>query len=180
MKRTMLTAIVLAGIGTSADAQTQQKASGANPASAGMTQLYNDVKGFILKAAEQVPEEKYSYRPTPKVRTLGELFAHIVDAQATVCPAARGQNVPYSTKTEKEVKTRAALIAALKQSFAACDRVYAGATDASLGNSVSVFGQSGSVSNALTLNTAHAWEHYGNIVTYMRMLDMVPPSSQGN
>lgn len=179
MRTTILTTLVLSALASTASAQTQQKASAANPATAGIAQLYNDAKGFILKAAEQIPEDKFSYRPVATVRTVGELFGHIVDAQATVCASARGLNVPYSTKTEKGVKTKAALIAALKQSFQQCDAAY-GVTDASLGNAATVFGSPSSVSGALSMNSTHLWEHYGNIVTYMRMLGLVPPSSQGN
>ena len=157
----------------------QQKASGANPAAAGIMQTYTGARDNIIKAAEQVPEDKYAYRPTPAVRTFGQIVAHIADAQNNVCAAAVGTVKPYSDETEKNAKTKAAIVAALKASFAACDRAYSSATDASLANGTTVFGQPASISRALVLNASHDWEHYGNLVTYMRMLGMVPPSSQG-
>jgi uncharacterized damage-inducible protein DinB len=176
----MRSALVAATLLLSATAVTaQQKASGANPAAAGIMQVYTGVRDAIIKAAEQVPEDKYSYKPTPAVRSFGEIVAHIADAQNNICAAAVGNVKPYSDQTEKTAKTKAAIVAAVKASFAACDRAYNGATDATLANATSVFGSPSSISHALVLNASHSWEHYGNLVTYMRMLGMVPPTSQG-
>lgn len=174
MRHAVIAAALLA---VTASAQAQQKSSGANPATDGQTQLYNMVKGYILKAADQVPEDKYAYQPTKDVRTFGQLLGHIADAQATVCPSIKGEDKPYATVAEK-LKTKAEIISALKATFATCDAVYSGVTDAGLAKSAKPFGMDMNVSGALTLNTSHNWEHYGNIVTYMRMLGMVPPSSQ--
>jgi uncharacterized damage-inducible protein DinB len=178
--RSALTAVSLLVVASAVSAQAAQKASGANPATEGLTKIYAEVKANVLKTADQVPEDKYSYRPTPQVRTLGQILAHIADAQNNVCAAAAGDVKPYNDNIEKTAKTKAAIIAALKASFTACDAAYAKTTDAGLSKMTSVFGAQQTVSNALTLNTAHDWEHYGNLVTYMRMLGMVPPSSQGN
>ncbi|MEX2280875.1 MAG: DinB family protein [Gemmatimonadota bacterium] len=175
MRSALIAATLLLG---AAAVQAQQKASGANPAAAGIMQTYIGARDNIIKAAEQVPEDKYSYKPTPAVRTFGQIVAHIADAQNNVCAAAVGTVKPYSDETEKNAKTKAAIVAALKASFAACDRAYSSATDASLSNVTTVFGQPASISRALVLNASHDWEHYGNLVTYMRMLGMVPPSSQ--
>lgn len=181
MRNTVLIGTMLLAVAASATAQqSPEKSSGANPAVAGVQRMYSMAKGYVVKAAEQVPEEKYSFQPTKEVRTFGQIVAHIVDAQVTVCSAAKGKEQPYSDATEKTVTGKAALIEKLKESFAACDAVYAGTTDAGLGANTTVFGQSATVSFALALNTSHVWEHYGNLVTYMRLMGMVPPSSQGN
>jgi uncharacterized damage-inducible protein DinB len=161
----------------------EQKASGggtANPATAGITRMYSEVKANILKTAEQVPADKYSYQPTPQVRTLGQILAHIADAQNNVCAAAVGDVKRYADTVEKTATTKAAITTALKASFDACDAAYAKTTDAALARNTTVFGSPASIAYALTLNASHDWEHYGNLVTYMRMLGMVPPSSQGN
>ncbi|MGH7468852.1 MAG: DinB family protein [Longimicrobiales bacterium] len=177
----MRTVIVATGLLLMASAgQAQQKASGANPASAGIQNIYNMVKGYIVRAAEQVPEDKYSFQATKDVRTFGQIVAHIADAQTNLCSAATGAEKPYSDNTEKNVKGKAALVAALKASFAACDAAYAAATDATLSNATTMFGRAGaSISQVLTMNASHDFEHYGNLVTYIRLLGMVPPSSQG-
>jgi uncharacterized damage-inducible protein DinB len=177
----MRTVLVATGLLLAAGTvQAQQKASGANPASAGIQAIYNIAKGFIVRAAEQVPEDKYSFQATKDVRTFGQIIAHIADAQTNLCSSATGAEKPYSDATEKNVKGKAALVAALKASFAACDAAYAAATDATLSNATTMFGRGGaSVSQVLTMNASHDMEHYGNLVTYMRLMGMVPPSSQG-
>ena len=169
MRKAVLTVIALLATAGAAEAQ--------KAAVSGIVQQYNDVKGFIIRSAEMVPQEKYSYAPTQGVRSFGALVGHIIDAQAVVCPAIKGQSVQYSTVNEK-ITSKAELVTKLKASFAACDAVLAGLSDSDLGKSATVFGDATTVSGALTLNTAHDWEHYGNMVTYLRMMGMVPPSSQ--
>lgn len=177
MKRVFAAAAVLLIAATSV-AQAQEKASAANASATGMTALLGMVKGNILKAAEQVPEEKYSYQPTKEVRTLGALLAHIADAQTFFCSQLTASPKDYSDATEKGAKTKAEIVAALTKSFEACDAAYGAVTDANLSKPLTIFGNKTNVAGAMTFNTAHDWEHYGNIVTYMRMLGMVPPSSQ--
>ena len=158
--------------------QAQDKASGAAAAN-GIQNIYSIAKGYILKSAEQVPEDKYAFKATKDVRSFGQIVAHITDAQNNLCAAAAGNPKPYSDATEKTVTGKAALIAALKTSFAACDAAYAAATDATLSKAATMFGQPATVAQVLTMNASHDFEHYGNLVTYMRLMGMVPPSSQG-
>ena len=124
---------------------------------------YAEVSGWIAKAAAAVPSEKYSYRPAPSVRTFGELVAHITDGQNFFCGrAAQGKKVQWSDATEKGKHDKAALAAKLKQSVDACNAAYA--------SNKSNIGE-------LMANIAHDNLHYGNIITYMRMLGLTPPSS---
>ena len=173
--RKTVTALVALLVTASAGQAQQMKAS--NPATSGIESMYSMVKGHIIKSAEMVPEEKYSFRPSKDVRTFGELVGHIVDAQAVVCPSAKGQTVQYAPATEK-LTSKAQLIARLKESFAMCDAIYAGTSDADLARPATPFGMQMTVSGALSLNASHDWEHYGNMVTYLRLMGMVPPSSQ--
>jgi hypothetical protein len=109
----MRIALVTAGLLLVASTvQAQEKASGAAAAN-GIQSIYSMAKGYILKSAEQVPEDKYSFRATKDVRTFGQIIAHIVDAQNNLCAAAAGNPKPYSDQTEKTVTSKAALVAAL-------------------------------------------------------------------
>lgn len=86
------------------------------------------VKGVLLKTAEIVPESVYAFRPTPEVRTFGEIVGHIADANLMICGAAGGEKaVPVNA--EKTLKTKADLSKALADSFAFCDRIIAGMDD---------------------------------------------------
>ncbi|MEP6992005.1 MAG: DinB family protein [bacterium] len=131
--------------------------------------------GYVLQSAMDVPEDKYGYKPTSAVRSFGELFAHVAGSQAMFCAIALGEPAP----AEDAVKatSKAALIEALKQSNAYCDRAYA-QTDAAAMAMVDVFGEQHTRLYALMMNATHDGEHYGNLITYLRMNGMVPPSSR--
>jgi uncharacterized damage-inducible protein DinB len=135
------------------------------------------VKGYVTKAADQVPEEMYAFKPTADVRSLGQLFGHVADANFMICSAASGKK-PDMTGIEKSKTSKADLKAALDASFAFCEAAFDGLTTASGAEAVKFFlpGTSTRLS-VLTFNTAHDFEHYGNIVTYMRLKGLVPPSS---
>jgi hypothetical protein len=81
-------------------------------------------------------------------------------------------------KIEQTKTSKADLIAALKTSFAYCDKAYDAMTDASGGQTVKLFGADTPRLGALNFNNVHNWEHYGNLVTYMRIKNIVPPSSE--
>jgi len=139
--------------------------------------LWNDVRGYLTEAAADVPENLYSFRPTPDVRTFGELIGHIAGSQKMFCAIALGEKPTEEDAVEKTAKTKAALVAALKESNDYCARAYK-QTDAATKPMVDVFGQQRSRLFVLLENATHDNEHYGNIVTYMRMNKMVPPSSK--
>lgn len=148
-----------------------------NPLVTSTRALYDMSKGFITAAAEQMPEEHYGFRPTEEVRTFGELVGHIANAHYAFCSSALGERSPMSENLEQTKTTKADLVAALKASFEYCDRAY-GLTDAQATEMTNVFGARQPKLYALNFNVAHDNEHYGNIVTYMRMKGLVPPSSQ--
>ena len=134
-------------------------------------------KGYILKAAEQVPEEMYAFKPTPDVRSLGQLFGHIADANFQICSIASGQK-PEMSAIEKSKTTKADLRDALAASFKFCEAAFDGLTGARANETVKFFLPGTHTRlGALAFNTAHDFEHYGNVVTYMRLKGLVPPSS---
>ena len=137
-------------------------------------------KGVIVNmtaAAEEISDAMYSYRPTPEVRTFGEMFAHVAGSQKMFCAMALGDKVPGEADVEKSAKTKAAIVAALKESNTYCERAYS-QSDEAVKAKVDIFGQQQTRYYALIMNATHDGEHYGNIVTYMRMNKLVPPSSR--
>ncbi len=138
--------------------------------------LYTAVKGYILKSADKMPEANYSFKPSPDVRNFGAILGHLADDQYFFCSAAKGET--KDTKIEKEVTSKAALIGELNKAFAYCDGAYDALTDAK-GAMVMKFGSGKrSMSGILNFNVAHDFEHYGNIITYLRIKGLVPPSSE--
>lgn len=143
---------------------------------AGVRTVYNAVKGFVTQAAERMPEEHYSFAPTPEVRNFGQLIGHIANANYLFCAPVLGEPNGGRGNAE-ELTTKGELVEAVKASFAYCDRAYA-IPAAQAGDALQFFGQQHTKLSVLAFNMGHDYEHYGNIVTYMRMKGLVPPSSQ--
>jgi uncharacterized damage-inducible protein DinB len=150
----------------------------ANPITASVGGQLAMVKGYLTKSAEQVPENLYGFKATPEVRSFGQLFGHVADANYAMCAASAGEKNP-GMNVEKTKTTKAGLIAALNESFAYCEKALAATTDANGGEMRELFGMKMARLAWLSFAVSHDFEHYGNIVTYLRLNKMVPPSSQG-
>lgn len=132
----------------------------------------------VLKAAQKMPAEKYDYKASPEVRSFGGFVGHVADAGVMFCAAVAGEK-KTPPGAEKTLKTKEALVAALQESIAYCDKVYAGVSGAQALETVKFFGQDRTRAGVMFFNNMHTYEHYGNIVTYMRANGLVPPSSEG-
>jgi uncharacterized damage-inducible protein DinB len=149
-----------------------------NPLSTSVKDDYKSVRDFFLRAAEKMPESNYSFKPSPEVRSFGQQVGHVADDQYNLCAPARGEvrKAAY-TDIESRLSKKSELIAALKDAFAYCDQAYDQLTDSSA-LSPATFGKSKTTRFALlNWNLWHTWEHYGNVVVYMRLKGLVPPSS---
>jgi len=149
----------------------------ASPFSAFNKAAYARLKGIMLASAEKMPEESYSFKPTDAVRSYGQLVGHLADAQYLFCSMAMGEKNP-SPGIEKTKTSKADLIAALKEAEAYCDKAYDTMTDASGAQMVKLFGNDTPKLDVLVVNNMHNMEHYGNMVTYMRIKGIVPPTSE--
>ncbi len=147
-----------------------------NPVSAHNKMVYAGVKMILLGSAEKMPEENYSFKPTDAVRSFGQIIGHVADSQYSFCSAVLGEKNP-GLKIEQTKTSKADLIAALKDSCAYCDRAYDGMTDASGTEKVNHMGREMPKFGVLNVNIVHSVEHYGNLVTYLRMKNIVPPTS---
>jgi len=139
----------------------------------------NDVtKGYILATAELLDEDLYAFRPTDDVRSMGELLAHLADGQFEFCSVADETPREAPEHFEDTRTTKAGIIEALHIGFTYCDEVYARMNDQKGSRTVMLFGQPNTALGVLAFNSAHNYEHYGNLVTYMRLNGIVPPSSR--
>jgi len=148
----------------------------ADPLSSEAKQAYNQIKGNILKMAEVMPEENYSFKATPEIRTFGQLIGHIADSQMGNCSAVNGamKQLGASSKTSK-----ADLVAALKESNAECDKAFAALTDANAAEMVKTRRGERSRLGTLVGVTTHDNEEYGYTAVYLRLKGIVPPSTAG-
>ena len=148
-----------------------------NPLTANAKVQFGALSGFVVRAAEKVPEGLYFFRPTAEVRTISELFGHVADAMFSMCATAAGTKPPR-TGIEKAVTGKPALVAALKEGVSYCNTVYDGMTDQKGLETVPFFFGPSPRLSVLYFVVAHTYEHYGNLVTYMRLNKIVPPSSE--
>jgi uncharacterized damage-inducible protein DinB len=167
------------GVVLSQDKPAQEKPTVGqeNPLSTWNKFAYARVKEILLKSAEKMPEENYSFKPVDTVRSYGQIVGHVADAQYQFCSIALGEKNP-APDVEHTKTSKADLIAALTTAFAYCDKAYGGMTDATAAQTIKLFGNDAPRLSALTVNNMHDLEHYGNLATYMRMKNIVPPSSE--
>jgi uncharacterized damage-inducible protein DinB len=156
--------------------QTAPAARASDPLSAHNKYIYRGLKAIVLRAAEQMPAGKYDFKPAETVRTFGQIVGHIADSQYTFCSAARAVENPRP-KVEQSKTSRPELIAALQEAFAFCDAGYDGLTDATAAQMVKLGRNDTPKLGVFMVNNVHSTEHYGNLVTYLRMNDLVPPTS---
>jgi uncharacterized damage-inducible protein DinB len=143
---------------------------------AAMQPIYDDVKGNILKSADLMPAENYGFKPTPEVRSFGQLLGHIANANFVICATAKGEKSPATQDFEKNTE-KAALVKALNDAFAYCDPVYK-MTEASLSATAEMFGMKQTRLGWAFMNVTHDNLHYGNVITYLRLKGITPPSSR--
>jgi uncharacterized damage-inducible protein DinB len=128
----------------------------------GLSAGFAEVHDAVSKSAEMVPADKYTYRPVATVRTFGELVAHVADSYLFYCSRASGQNVQWSDAIEKGKIDKATVTLKLRESLAVCTAAHANA---------------GVNIGPLFTNMNHTSLHYGNMITYLRMMGLVPPTS---
>lgn len=143
----------------------------------GLVSQLESVSGYILAAAQQVSEGDYAFQPTPEVRTFGELIDHVADAHFAYCTAIGGGERPSAAGAEATSKSQ--IVRRFRASREYCLDVYRSADGSALAESIDVFGSESTRVWTMIQNVTHDNLHYGNVITYMRSLGMVPPSSQG-
>lgn len=137
------------------------------------------IAGNLVKSAAKMSEADYAFKPTPEVRSFGELVGHVANANYMICSTALGEKSPATANIEKTVTGKAALEKALADAIAYCDGAIMKLTATSSLEEVKFFTGPTPRLAVFTFNNAHNMEHYGNMVTYMRLKNIVPPSSEG-
>ncbi len=142
-----------------------------------LKQNYQGIKNDVTKGAEKMSEADYSYKATPQVRSYGEIITHIAEVQLALCGMANGEQKHLSNP---KATSKADSEAMLKEAFDYCDPIYNGLTDASAIQTVKFFGgRDRSKFGVLDFGVIHGNEMYGQMVVYLRMKGLVPPSSEG-
>jgi len=185
MKRVFVVVLLGIVLAIPAAAQTAQPSSPKDPMATWLHNAFNNNRRNIEKSAEKVPEELYGLRPGPQmeVRTFGQILGHLANFNYLWCSQAKGEKNPAQGSDYEKLSSKALLLRTLNDSFTYCDAIYSSLTDASGLEIVTVTQENGRQAQVprmslLVLNYGHNNDHYGNLVTYMRIKSIVPASSE--
>jgi uncharacterized damage-inducible protein DinB len=160
---------------------TATLASAQTPADTGYTATlrgsWNTVKRYVAASAEKMPEAGYGFKPSPDVRSFGELIGHLANEHYLLCSPLKGEPNPMAKVDFEKLTTKAELVKAINDSNTYCDAAYAAVKDEA--KTISAFSaeRKDTPFRVMLLNVTHDNEHYGNMITYLRMKGIVPPSS---
>jgi uncharacterized damage-inducible protein DinB len=173
MLRHVLLATLLVALPSGAFAQQISPAD----ASASSKAYFGIVSGWITAAVDKMPDAEFAFKPAPDVRSFAQLIGHVADSQYFICSLALGEKAP-ATDVEKTKSTKAELKQALGAAFGYCQQAHATLAGPKGAELADGFGAKHPRVGFLYFNSMHTFEHYGNVITYLRIKGIVPPSSE--
>src|SRR6202163_1351272 len=149
----------------------------ANPVSSFVKQQLTRYNKNMVAAAEAMPAEKYSFKPTPEMNSFAHLTIHIAEGNNTLCSKISGTPAPSEKLTDDDPKDK--LVAGLKASFDFCTTALANVDDSKLGEPMVLFGRvpSSRAGALIALSNGFA-DHYGAQAIYLRLSGILPPTAQ--
>ena len=169
---------------TSTQISTRPAAAPAAPTSgfrADFLTQFDDVSKKIVDLAEAVPADKYGWRPAPGVRSISEVYMHIVSGNSYI-PSFIGVKPMEGTDRgmEKSVTDKARVVDLLKKSMAHARAAVLATPDADLDKKVKIFGGESSERGVIMIIGNHLHEHLGQSIAYARANGIAPPWSKGD
>jgi len=162
---------------TAAAAKAPDLSPVANPISTAVKARLPQAAKNMVAAAEAMPADKYSYKPTADMSTYGHLMTHIAESNNLFCSKIAGQTAPDAKVTETDAKDK--LVAAVKDSFAYCTTALANVDDAKLSEQMVVFGTRTASRGGVFVILAGSWsDHYATQAIYLRLNGILPPTAQ--
>ena len=131
----------------------------------------------LVAAAEEMPADKYGYKPTPAQMSFGQIVVHLSGGNDALCGTISGVKPPTRTKVTT-ADSKDMLVARLKESFEFCHNSLAGLTDADLGREVSVFGQKFTLARLEMVAVGDWADHYSQVSNYLRINGLLPPTAK--
>jgi uncharacterized damage-inducible protein DinB len=162
---------------TGALATAQTPAAPAPDYTATVRSSWNNVKRYVAASADKMPADQYGFKPSPDVRSFGELVGHLANEHYLLCAPLKGEPNPMEKVDFEKTTAKADLVKAINESIAYCDTAYTAARDEAKMITPFSAPRRGTPFATMLLNVTHDNEHYGNMITYLRMKGIVPPSS---
>ncbi len=170
--------ICLAALCLAAPLMAQAQNAAANPLTASVRSIFDDYAKNLVATAQTMPEEKYSFKPTPENMTFGKTIGHIADVDYAICtkmftPPA----TPFAKSTETDSKEK--LVGELKASVDYCGEQFSKMTDANLSEMIPFFGGKQITRLGAALAVTHDFaDHYAGLSIHLRMNGLLPPTAQ--
>jgi hypothetical protein len=137
-----------------------------------------DMTNPVVTAANEMPADKYGYKPTPTQWSYGKIVSHVIQANFGVCGMLSGDG-PGKGPAVTDTTPKDDLIPVLKQSFDTCQKALDGLKDSSLGGTITYFGGAKKPrARALIELTDDLEDHYSQMASYLRLNGMIPPSAK--
>lgn len=168
-------AIALCLLAVPAASHAQQAQS---PVSSALLMLTQRFEGNLVGAAQEMPAEKYGYKPTPQQMSFGQLVLHVAGSNDYMCATISGEKAPESQKLQP-TDSKEKLLTRLQDSFSYCSRALAKVNDATLGEEVPFFGGRKVTRAMAMLALAEDWgDHYSAAAIYLRLNGLLPPTAR--
>ena len=149
-----------------------------NPVSTVVKEILPRQQKNLVAAAEEMPADKYDFKPTPQQMSFAKLVMHIAESNSFLCSKISDTPEPKSAEL-KETDGKDKLVAALKASFDFCSATLAKVDDSKLGDTVELFGgRKGPRAFAMFALTNDWADHYSAAAQYLRLNGMLPPTAQ--
>ena len=148
-----------------------------NPVSDALRTMLTGREKNIVASFEEMPADKFDYKPTPEQMTFGHLAAHIADANYYFC--ANVGDVPVKADELKGTEGKDKLVAAMKASFEFCHTALEKASDSTMGQDIKWFDGKPRARAWAFLGLASSWaDHYGAAAMYLRLNGLLPPTAK--
>lgn len=131
----------------------------------------------LVESAQEMPDDKYQFKPTPQLRSFGALMAHVARSNEFLCSKLAGLAMKPPQANENDAKEK--LVGALQTSFATCTKDVSELTDGALGQRVTLFGRPADKATALLALTNDLADHYAAAAMYLRLSGLLPPTAKG-
>ena len=132
----------------------------------------------FIAAAEDMPGDKYGFKPTDAQMSFGEVIAHMAGGNDALCSSIAGVAAPKRTALNGAA-SKEEIVARLKETFRFCESALAGLDDSRLDQKVPYFGEQSLSRGAVVIAAAEEWAgHYSQIAVYLRLNGLQPPSAK--
>jgi hypothetical protein len=150
-----------------------------NPVTSVVKEILPRQQKNLVAAAEEMPVDKFGFKPTPEQMTFGNLVLHIIQSNSYLC-AKIGEVPEAKASGLKGTDGKDRLVAALRASFDFCSAALGKVDDSKLGDTVELFGgREGPRAFALIALTNDWADHYSAAAMYLRLNGLLPPTAQG-